>query len=162
MNRKYLLPLAAGVVAAATFTTPARAQHRVDTIEYTGPDRTLLRGGAWTLGLSYAPALVVGAASSLPADRYLLAPVAGPWIDFAKRDCPTCAHETTNKVLLVTDGIIQGIGALEIVGSFLFIEHSSVTRTASLTSSDGKPAPTLHVVPSRFSGGYGLTAIGNF
>jgi hypothetical protein len=142
--------------------TPAHAQARVDTVEYTGPDRGLLHSGIWTLGLSYVPALVVGIESTLPEDRYLFAPVAGPWIDFAKRDCPTCNHERLNKVLLVTDGIVQGVGALEIVGSFLFVEHATVSRTASDDSDKPKSNFQLHVVPTRVAGAYGLAAIGKF
>lgn len=145
------------------FAAPAHAQARVDTVEYTGPDRMLLHSGIWTLGLSYVPALVVGIESRLPEDRFLFAPVAGPWIDFAKRDCPTCNHEQLNKVLLVTDGIIQGVGALEIVGSFLFIEHTTVSSTASNDDADQpKSSFQLHVVPTKVAGAYGLAAVGKF
>jgi hypothetical protein len=158
MKSAHLLSIAALAVSTA-LAPQASAQQRVDTMEYTGPDRGLLKSGVWTLGLSYVPALVVGVASPLPEDRYLLAPVAGPWIDFAKRDCPSCAHEGWNKALLVTDGVIQGVGALEILGSFLFVERTTVTSTARVSK---KPkALALHVVP-RFMGSYGLTAIGEF
>lgn len=159
MKTAHLLSLAAALAVSTAFVPEAQAQQRVDTVEYTGPDRGLLKGGIWTLGLSYAPALVVGIASPLPEDRYLLAPVAGPWIDFAKRDCTSCEHEGWNKALLVTDGIIQGVGALEILGSFMFVEHSTSTRTVS-SSKKHKPL-ALHIVP-RFMGSYGLTAIGQF
>jgi hypothetical protein len=159
MKSTHLLAIAAALAASIALSPEAKAQQRVDTVEYTGPDRGLLKGGVWTLGLSYAPALVVGIASPLPEDRYLLAPVAGPWIDFAKRDCPSCAHEGWNKALLVTDGVIQGVGALEILGSFLFVEHTTATRTARPPTKH--KALALHVVP-RFMGSYGLTAIGEF
>ncbi|HEX5098676.1 MAG TPA: hypothetical protein VFV94_04220 [Polyangiaceae bacterium] len=159
MKSAHLLSLAAALAVSTAFVPQAQAQQRVDTVEYTGPDRGLLKGGIWTLGLSYAPALVVGIASPLPEDRYLLAPVACPWLDFAKRDCTSCAHEGWNKALLVTDGLIQGVGALEILGSFMFVEHSTSTRTVSY-SKKHKPL-ALHIVP-RFMGSYGLTAIGKF
>lgn len=154
----FAVALGVGLAVAA----PAHAQARVDTVEYTGPDRGLLHSGIWTLGLSYVPALVVGIESKLPEDRFLFAPVVGPWIDFAKRDCPTCNHEQLNKVLLVTDGIIQGVGALEIVGSFFFVEHTTISRTASDDSD--KPAKNfeLHVIPTRVAGAYGLAALGKF
>jgi hypothetical protein len=148
-------------LAGTSLCFPAVAQQRLDTVEYTGPDRGLLRTGAWTLGLSYAPALIVGISSSLPEDRYLLAPVAGPWMDYAKRDCSTCKHETLNRVLLVTDGIIQGVGALEIIGSFLFVERTVTTRPAR-REAPNTAALRLHVIPTRVSGGYGLAALGNF
>jgi len=163
MKAKHLLALAAALTGSLALARPAAAQHRVDTVEYTGPDRGLLRTGAWTLGLSYVPALVVAIESPRPEDRYLFAPVAGPWIDFAKRDCPagnSCNHETLYKALLATDGVVQGIGALEIVGSFLFVEHSVATRSAG--SASPKRAFQLQVVPKKYAGGYGLAAVGKF
>lgn len=160
------------LVAAAAVTTalaaPASAQRRVDTVEYVGPDRTLLRTGVWTLGLSYVPALVVAIESPLPADRFLYVPVAGPWLDLSQRDCSTCEHETLNKVLLVTDGIIQGIGSLEIVGSLLFIERSSSTTAGSgvprMARSKRGPGSDfqLRFAPRKIAGGYGLAAVGTF
>jgi len=89
--------LGVGLAVAATANTASAQAARVDTVEYTGPDRGLLHTGIWTLGLSYVPALIVGIESSLPEDRYLFAPVVGPWIDFAKRDCTTCGNEKLNK-----------------------------------------------------------------
>ena len=92
----------------------------------TGPNRVMLHSGIWTLGLSYVPALVVAISSDQSYDKKLYAPVAGPWLDLASRECRTdCNHETVNKALLVTDGIFQGIGALQILGSFLFVETST-------------------------------------
>lgn len=141
---------------------PAAAQQSVagERRTVTGPNRSLLHAGAWTLGLSYVPALVVGIESSENADKNLYIPVAGPWIDFANRDCPTCAHETANKVLLVTDGIFQGIGALQLIGSFLFVE----TRTsAALAKPRVAKASSFQVAPTRLpAGGYGLAARGAF
>ncbi len=167
MNTMKLLALGAAAFVTTVVAAPASAQRRVDTVEYVGPDRTLLRSGVWTLGLSYVPALVVAIESPLPADRYLYAPVAGPWLDLAHRECSTCRHETLNKVLLVTDGIIQGIGSLEIVGSLLFIERTSasgasdsptVASTKDRRTSDFK----LRFSPRKIAGGYGLAAIGTF
>lgn len=160
MKTRTILTLAATIAAGVAISVPASAQQRVDTVEYTGPDRGLLRAGAWTLGLSYVPAAIVGISSPLPADRYLLAPVAGPWVDYAKRDCSDCKNETLNKVLLATDGVFQGLGALQIIGSFLFVEHSVVTRPASVGTPNN--ALNLRVVPKRIAGGYALTASGNF
>jgi len=160
MKTRFILTLAASLGAGLAITVPASAQQRVDTVEYTGPDRGLLRAGAWTLGLAYVPAVIVGVASPLPEDRYLFAPVAGPWIDYAKRDCSDCKNETLNKVLLATDGVFQGLGALQIVGSFLFVEHTVVSRPARLDAP--RNALNLRVVPQRVSGGYGLLASGNF
>jgi len=65
----------------------------------------------------------------------------------------------------VTDGVFQGIGALEIVGSFFFIEHTTVSRAASNDDAD-RPKTALvkelHVVPTTVGGAYGMAAIGKF
>ena len=163
MNSRHPLIFALALAAGATLTLPAAAQQRTDTVEYAGPNRSLLKGGAWTLGLSYVPALIVGIESDLPEDRYLLVPVAGPWVDLAKRDCPTCAHETLNKVLLATDGIFQGIGSLQIIGSFLFYERTETTTVSRRKPGEPKSDFSLRLSPKRYgSGGYGLTAFGTF
>lgn len=137
---------------------------RSDQVTTTGPNRDWMRAGAWTLGLSYVPALVVAIQSDEPADKNLYIPVAGPWMDFAERDCPTCEHETANKVLLVTDGIFQGIGALQLLASFFFVE-TRTSRAVSLSSSPRPVAkrPALQIAPARLAhGGYGLAARGTF
>jgi hypothetical protein len=162
MNPRHAFALAAAFAFGVATTATASAQTRVDTIEYTGPDRGLLRSGAWTLGLGYVPALVVALESPLPADRYLYVPVAGPWIDFARRDCDECRHEGLNQFLIAADGVVQGVGALEILGSFLFLERSVSTRPASARKSSGDTALHLRFKPARVAGGYSLTAIGNF
>lgn len=128
----------------------------------TGPNRAMLKSGVWTLGVGYVPALIVAIESPLPADRQLFIPVAGPWLDYANRDCDDCDNETLNKVLLVADGVVQGAGALQIVGSFLFVE----TRSASgqrRTTTAAEESPRLRFAPARLApGGYGLVAHGAF
>jgi len=99
--------------------------------------------------------------SDRSADKHLYAPIVGPWLDLAHRDddCEgSCDKETVNKVLLVTDGVFQGLGALQILGSFIFPETPAVT----IAHSDGTPAVSFTVVPSRLADGNGLVAVGNF
>jgi hypothetical protein len=106
------------------------------------------------------PALVVAITSERTEDNHLYAPIVGPWIDLATRgDCSgDCSHETVNKVLLVTDGVFQGLGALQIAGSLLFPE-----RQITLRSSDGTPALALSVLPAHFArGANGIQAVGEF
>jgi hypothetical protein len=77
--------------------------------------------------------------------------------DCGRIDSP-CSNdnETANKVLLVGDGILQGIGALEIVGAFLMPE----THYVAASSSNG---PKVMVGPSHVGrSGYGLAAVGTF
>lgn len=162
-------PFAAVALVLASFTSVARADNAAlvaspeeDRIEVTGPNRGLLRSGVWTLGLSYIPAVVVAVESTLPADDNLFIPVAGPWMDYATRDCPECSHETMNKVLLVTNGVVQGLGALQILGSFLFVEKR-VTGPNSLPTTGATPRePAFQIAPARLAGGYGVTAKGRF
>jgi len=161
----------ATAVVAAMFlsvgwTHAALAQDTSVVTETTGPNRTLIRTGILVLGMSYAPAFFVASTNPRPDDDYLYFPVAGPWLDLAHREpCTSCESESLNKALLITDGIFQGIGALEIVGSFLFME----TRVAATSIRNPKSvASTNHLVPVSITptyiapGGYGIAAAGEF
>jgi len=150
--------LAADTVVVTTPSTTTTAP-----LEPAGtlPNRYLLRSGVFTLGAAYVPSLVVAIESERSADNHLYAPVVGPWFDLAaRRDCRgDCSGETVNKVLLVTDGVFQGLGALQIVGAFVLPE----TRTVALRNSDGSPAVAFSVVPANLGhGANGLLAVGNF
>ena len=118
------LPL--GVLAISLVTRAASAQEvppppapvttEETTSEATGPSFAMISSGIVVFGLAYVPSVVAASSSSLPADRTLLVPIAGPWIDLTQRPRCTpaaqCDAENTNKVLLVTDGIVQAVGAL--------------------------------------------------
>jgi hypothetical protein len=85
---------------------------------------TLVSSGVVTLGLSYGAAALVAATSNHQGDNRLYVPVLGPWLDLADRgSCPvassSCDHETTNKILLVGDGVIQAVGALTILSGLM-------------------------------------------
>jgi len=125
-----------------------------------GPNAYLLRSGLFTLGLAYAPALVVAIESDRSADDHLYIPVAGPWLDLGNRgDCNgDCNGETANKVLLVTDGIFQGLGALQIVGALVFPQSHGVTVAGGEPGSD----VSVSLAPARFLGGQGVMAVGEF
>jgi hypothetical protein len=169
MKRPLLLGLALTSLASiglALQAGEAWAQTRevveVDTTTYsTGPSTAMISSGIGTFTLSYLPAVVVGATSGLGADRTLFVPVAGPWMDLTQRSrcgpIVSCNAEDTDKVLLVTDGVFQAIGAITIVGGFLTTTHERRTvRAADLR-------PTLRISPARVGGrGYGLMALGSF
>jgi hypothetical protein len=124
-----LLPSVANAqeTPATVEVAPAPAPRTVTTQETTsqatGPSWAMVGSGLTIFGLSYLPVVVVGAESGLDADRALFVPLAGPWIDLVER--PGCAPgtscnvETTNKVLLVVDGLLQGVGALTVLGGLL-------------------------------------------
>ena len=158
-TRRKMLTICAALLAvpatASAQESASRAYVARDHIETKGPNRAMLHTGIWTLGLAYVPAVIVATQSERSADKNLYIPVAGPWMDLATRGtCPsnrTCNNETLNKVLIVTDGIFQGVGALNVIGSFLFPETRITTTTA------------LRLRPTRLPGGaYGLMAIGTF
>jgi hypothetical protein len=121
----------------------------------------MVGSGIAILALSYGPAAIVAATSGLDADRSLYVPLAGPWIDLTQRPgCPastSCNQEATAKVLLVTDGVFQGVGAITIVGGFLDTAHKTTTVRSA------EPRPALQLAPAQLgSGGYGLLASGTF
>jgi len=133
----------------------------------TGPNRPLLRSGIWILGLSYVPAVIVAAESNRAGDKHLYIPVAGPWMDLASRsNCPmnvTCSNETTNKVLIVADGVFQALGAFNILGAFISPEKRTVSVGLSEHSSSKVSNLSIHVFPTRVSmGTYGLAAVCSF
>jgi hypothetical protein len=96
---------------------------RVESSRSTGA----LTAGVIMLTLGYVPTAYVGAVSS--ADRVLLAPVVGPWIDLVNR--PACVPPQTSvplpvdpcmvdkaaRAALITSGALQGLAAaLTLVG----------------------------------------------
>jgi hypothetical protein len=145
-------------------SSEARAQEAtvVDTTTYsTGPSMEMVGSGIGTFTLSYLPAVVVGATSGLDADRMLFVPLVGPWMDLTQRPrcgpIVSCNSEDTDKVLLVTDGVFQAIGAITIVGGFLTTSHERRTVRAAYMG------PTLRISPASVGGkGYGLVALGSF
>jgi hypothetical protein len=159
------LPLSAQTAKAEEVVVqrPEDTKDQTSTIE---PSRTLLRSGIWVLGLSYVPAIVVATESSRTEDKKLYVPVAGPWIDLANRGaCPANAHcnETSNRVLIVIDGIFQGFGALNIIGAFVFPETRTVSVSSSTPSDTHATSISLRVLPTRINAHtYGVAATGTF
>jgi len=166
--QRSMFKAAAAAVAVSVSVGWASAAGAQDTFkaETKGPNRAMIRSGILVFGMSYVPAFLVASTNPRRDDDYLYYPVAGPWLDLANRSpCTSCENESLNKALLITDGILQGIGALEIVGSFLFME----TRVAATSIRNPKSvAATNRLIPVSITptyiapGGYGLTAAGEF
>jgi hypothetical protein len=79
-------------------------------VELSESDRpaTARRAGVLFFGVGYAGAYVL--ALTKPGDRsWMLAPVAGPWLTLARGDQEL-------KGLIVVDGVLQGVGAVLLVG----------------------------------------------
>ncbi len=151
---------AAGALALALLgsAATAAAQQNVVVAEeggYEGPNAYLFSSGLITTGLSYTPALIVAINSDREEDDYLYAPFVGPWLDLGARD----GGSKTATTLLVVDGVFQTIGALQIIGSFIFTGGDASASAASST----KVAGDTVVAPARMPGdGYGLVAVGTF
>lgn len=130
---------------------------------YAGPNRTLLMSGIIVAGVPYLASIGVAASSKHEGDNNLYIPVIGPWLDIGQRgDCDVtksgCDNETANKFLIGADGVLQALGTLQIIGSFMFPETRSVTTVAKT-----KWTPELTISPAKMGkGGYGLTAFATF
>jgi len=154
---------------------PAPAQtvvvpRREAVVEESSPNTALISSGLFTLAIPYVASVVVATQSDHPGDNNLYIPVVGPWVDLANRgDCgnagqPSCDNETTFKVLLVANGVLQGIGALEILGGLLVPEHRAVARTEKPRAVTAQVfEPHVRIAPSAVGrDGYGLAAVGTF
>jgi hypothetical protein len=143
--------------APATVVVPPAQQTVTETD--TGPNPLLL-SGLVGFGASYGAAVIVAASSDHQGDNRLYVPVLGPWLDIGDRgSCPVsnskCDNETTNKVLLVADGVIQGASALAIVGGIL---SPGTTATQTTVSQAG-----VHFTPVSYGpASPGLAAFGSF
>jgi hypothetical protein len=153
---------------ALTFTVSwpslARADHVVvgesggETVTFV--NRRLLTTGTILFLGGYVPSVVVGAESSRPSDNpSLFIPVAGPWIDIGERDCGgphPCAGESGSVALLVADGVVQGLGALAILSSFVI--HERRGRNWIIIGND-----KVQAAPTTFGrGSAGFAAMGTF
>ena len=111
--------------------------------------------GAVVFAGSYGAAAIASGMSDHPGADRPWVPVAGPWLALNDwGDCPitnsACDSNTTDKVLLVADGVFQAAGLLTMVDGLLSPSHHRVvTRTA-----DTK----VHVTPT----GSGFAVFGHF
>jgi hypothetical protein len=158
--KKHIVIGALGALALSAWVSGAKAQSH-EVVTSSGPNRALLNSGLFALGVPYVASVVVATTSDHPGDNNLYFPTVGPWIDLGARGgCggagqPACDTETGYKALLIVDGIVQGIGSLEIVGAFLFPE----TRTISTAANE----PHIVLAPAQLGrGAYGLSALGIF
>ena len=111
--------------------------------------------GALVFGGSYAAAAITSSESNHPGADRLWVPVAGPWLALndwgnCPIENPSCDQNTTDKVLLIADGVFQAAGLITMVDGVLApSHHRAVVRTA-----DKK----VHVTPT----GNGFAVFGHF
>jgi hypothetical protein len=157
-TRVRAIGLAVGALLFARVAT-ARAEAVVVHDEDTNSSG-LIVSSAVMFGLSYGASVFVAANSSHPGDNRLYVPVLGPWLDLADRgSCgsianSSCDGETTNKILLIGDGIVQGVSAIGFLTGVL-----TPTRTAVVATKNA----TLHLTPVSLNGNApGVGAFGTF
>lgn len=93
-----------------------------------------------------ASAIVAGTSEHVGADR-LYVPVAGPWLALNDwGDCPIeqprCDENTTEKVLLVADGVFQAAGVITMVTGLLAPSTHTVYRSPRTADTSVKVRPT--------------------
>ncbi len=150
--------------APVVVVRPAPATDTVQTrTESAGADTTQIGAGAITLGISFGVAAVVASTSGRAADSDLYVPIVGPWLDLTDRgrSPPHGSYdpEIGNRVLIVIDGVFQGLGVLSIVSGLVFPRTHEVTTTTTGAATQ----PTVQIRPEEFAhGGLGVAAVGRF
>jgi hypothetical protein len=134
----------------------------------------LILAGGLVLGITYALSISVAGASREHADRWLLVPVAGPFIDLAAR--PTCDRtsdpftgtrnycndDSSARTSLMLDGLTQVGGAvLTIVG--LATPRRVVVRDDAPYAARSGPGFTWSLAPRSYGrSGHGFALAGTF
>ena len=148
--------------AVATTQTTGAPVVRESREEGYMPNRYLLTTGFILWGVPYLSGVVVASQSSNSADQHLYVPIVGPWVDLGQRaPCPVgsndCNNETTNKVLLGVDGVLQAVGTIEVIWGFLRPEHREITTIGAT-----RYTPKIRLSPAHVASGYGLSAFAEF
>jgi hypothetical protein len=128
------------------------------------PNGALIASGIVTFGIPYMASVAVASESMRVGDSRLYVPVAGPWMDLNERPdmCrgrhyAACDQDTSDRVMLVANGILQAAGALQILAGFIFPETQTVTTVGAT-----KLTPQVTLTPFSGHGTYGLGALGRF
>ncbi len=116
------------------------------------PNLPLLVTGTVLFVGAYVPSVGVAIANSSTSDAFLAIPIVGPWADLIDRrgdhkllGCATgafdCNGEVTNMLLIVTDGLVQGVGAIMMLIGLVPQAHPTLKHVAT---------PTMNVTPMQF------------
>jgi hypothetical protein len=132
------------------------AHESVVVYQHQRPSKALLITGGAVLAGTYATTAALAAANGPIGDKDLYIPIAGPWINLANRSCAgDCPNQTRDTVLIAGSGVLQGVGALMILGSFLIPEKVPAARIQA--------GPVkMQVVPTGVAAGGGVGAFGTF
>jgi hypothetical protein len=136
---------------AFTISDPNEPVIDAKTTRKTRPNRPLLATSSVVFLAGYIPTIITQAAQSRNNNLYI--PIAGPWMDLAQNH-----QSTAEKTLLSLSGVIQGLGALGLVSSFLVPEK----RTRNWYLIGGGARRAFSVSPTVSKAMYGLGASGRF
>lgn len=103
--------------------------------------------GALIFAGSYGASAIVAGTSDHPGAERLYVPVAGPWLALSDwGDCPIeeprCDENTTEKVLLVADGVFQAAGVITMLTGLLSPTSHTVVRGPRTVDTSVKVRPT--------------------
>jgi hypothetical protein len=124
-----------------------------------GPDPLLVTTGIVIFGAPYGFSAFAAATSNLSSDKWLYAPVVGPWGDLiARLTCTSsdCKGDLgTASLPLIISGLGQAAGVGILIKALIDPPGKSGARSASSDTH-------VHVVPATYAGGAGLQAYGAF
>lgn len=153
---KKLTRIAAAGLAGALLLAPGVALADEESEAYTTTNTPAIASGLTIFGLSYGAAVVAAATSDNEADERMFVPVIGPWLTLADRpDCPVeqqeCDSQTTQKILIGADGVLQAAGVITAV-------YGLLTPRTVVTDDDDYTVVPVSVA----GGGPGLLLSGKF
>jgi len=141
---------------ASTVVVPTATPAPQSDVVYDRWNMPVFVSGALTFGASYGAAAIASGARNHPGADRLVVPLAGPWLALSDwGHCPIaspdCDRNTTDKVLLVVDGVFQAAGLVTMLDGLLdpSSHHGAVVRTAQ---------KGIHVAPT----GTGIKVFGAF
>lgn len=115
--------------------------------EYDSWNAPVFATGALVFAGSYGASAIVASQSDHPGADRLYVPVVGPWLALndwgnCPIENPSCDENTTEKVLLVADGVFQAAGVITMVSGILSPSSRTVTRTRVVDNKKTKLTPT--------------------
>jgi hypothetical protein len=141
----------------------------------TRPRKGLVISGSIVFGIPYFLSLSVAASSKFTPDRWLYAPIVGPFVDLGNRkeDCTTignapfgstttCKDDSSERFFLMADGLMQVAGATMLILGLALPQHLLVRDDAPFVGSK-RSQFAWSVAPQKMGrSGYGLGLAGTF
>jgi hypothetical protein len=140
----------------------------------TRPRKGLVISGSIVFGIPYFLSLSVAASSKFSPDRWLYAPIIGPFVDLGNRkeDCntignafgstTTCKDDSSERFFLMADGLMQVAGATMFILGLAIPQHLLVRDDAPFVGSKGSQF-AWSIAPTKMGrSGYGLGLGGTF